>query len=108
MSEIALERLRNFRFERINKIVSEDTPISVDVYPKTVIHIVPLSMCDPSVKFNLAQFGQQSEKLRAIKTKGQSFRYNFDGIVPYSIGRKAREYAQVFTMVLLKPLGRKV
>jgi hypothetical protein len=95
LSEIAIERLRSFRFERISKILSGDTPIAIDVFPKTVIQLLPLSMSDPSVKFDLTQFSQQHEMLDAIMTPGQTFRYNFDGIVSYSV-REAPEYTQVF------------
>jgi hypothetical protein len=73
LSEVAIERLRNFRSERISKILSGDTPISIDIYPKTVLHIVPLSMSNPSVKSDLTQFSRETEKLSAIKAAGQSF-----------------------------------
>jgi hypothetical protein len=96
LSEVAIERLRNFRSDRISKILSGDTPISIDINPKTVLHIVPLSMSNPSVKSDLAQFSREPEKLSAIKTAGQSLRYNFDGIVTYSTERESPEYTQIF------------
>jgi hypothetical protein len=96
LSEVAIERLRNFRSDRISKILSGDTPISIDINPKTIIHIVPLSMSNPSVKSDLAQFSRQPEKLSSIRTTGQSFRYNFDGIVASSTDPESPEYTQIF------------
>jgi hypothetical protein len=43
-----------------------------------------LPVCLITLKSDLAQFSKQPEKLSAIKTAGQSFSYNFDGIVTYS------------------------
>jgi hypothetical protein len=95
LSEVAIERLRNFRSERTSKILSGETPIAINVFPKTVIHILLLSTSDPSVKFDLTQFSQEQEKLDAIKTSEQSYRYNFDGIVSYSVCG-TQEYTQIF------------
>jgi hypothetical protein len=98
-SDTAVERLRNFRSKRIENIVSGNLPIGdfgIINYPKTIIHILPLSMANPSVKCDLTQFDKYPERLDSIRAGDQRFRYNFDGLLVYATNRNTPQYTQVF------------
>jgi predicted HTH transcriptional regulator len=41
VSETAIERVRFFRTERLSMIVSGQTPIQLEHYPKLVLHVIP-------------------------------------------------------------------
>src|SRR5260370_6883015 len=54
LSETAAERIRNFRTERLGKIVAGEGAIPLNEHaPKLVLHIVPFEDFDPAARFNL-------------------------------------------------------
>jgi|WetSurMetagenome_2_1015567.scaffolds.fasta_scaffold32415_2 hypothetical protein len=48
LSETRAEQIRNFRLDRIGKIISEETPIPLRNNPKVVLHIIPITAFDPT------------------------------------------------------------
>jgi len=46
LSETTTERIRNFRLERLSKIISGETQVALDEAPKTVLHIIPFGAFD--------------------------------------------------------------
>lgn len=54
LSETSAERIRNFRLERLGKIVAGETPIALEENPKIVLHIIPFSAFDPVAQFDVS------------------------------------------------------
>ncbi len=42
-SENLYDKIRNFRYDRISKIINHETPVQLDDTPKFVLHIIPIS-----------------------------------------------------------------
>lgn len=85
LSETSAERLRNFRTERLSTIMSGQTPVSLpSETPKFVLHSLPISAFDPSVKFDMATISQYGDDLQPICSRSWSQRHNFDGYLSYS------------------------
>ena len=91
------ERPRTFRIERLTKITSGETPISLESIPKIVLHLIPLN----PVQSDLTQFslnpgfiGNRFNDLGPSLGIGKS---NFDGYVEYSYNPLTEPaYLQVF------------
>ncbi|MBA4388401.1 MAG: hypothetical protein C0404_10495 [Verrucomicrobia bacterium] len=97
-SEGMSERIRQFRADRIAKILGNELPRPIAAGPKVVLHLLPLSAFDRNTSFHLREASQQMDKLRPMDATGQDMQYNFDGLMTYwndGIG-KTVGYVQVF------------
>lgn len=74
-SESAIERIRSFRTERLSRIVSGQTPIQIENYPKVILHIVPLSISNPAKKSDLSENNIQVSQLLSVNTS--TWQYHF-------------------------------
>lgn len=96
------ERLRNFRIDRIGRIIAGETPIPIGEQAKIIIHLIPVSAFDTGVKYDLRglQLFPNPENLAPICARyGSNLRFNFDGILTfekYNHSETAVSYLQVF------------
>jgi len=94
------ERMRMFRFDRVESIVAGDTPVPLMNNCCLVVHVVPFSHFDLSASLSLESV---LEKRLAILPLGTDYphdcRVNFDGVVTLSNPNEKgeyRAYTQVF------------
>lgn len=75
------EKIKNFRSERIGKIISENTPIYLESKSKTLINLIPLSsfLSNDYCNFNLPI--NNLNILHHISEGIGNTRYNFDGVI---------------------------
>lgn len=92
LSRNAVERIRDFRVERLAKIHARDTPAPIGPGPKLVSHILPLAAFQTTSTFDLRLIERDLGKLVPIIGGVSGARYNLDGYVGSSNGR----YVQVF------------
>ena len=97
LSATIAERIRNFRIDRVNKILAEDTPVRLLSLPKTVLHIVPLISFNPGQIYDITVAYKNQSKLPTIQTYVYGKRYNIDGVLTYSVESvvKGQYYAYV-------------
>ncbi len=87
LSETAAERIRNFRTERLGKIVAGEGAIPLNEHaPKLVLHIVPFEAFDPAARFDLFLLNDptQANFLKPLKLHNGGYRFphfNFDGLL---------------------------
>lgn len=75
-----LERLRAFRFSRLDRIKG-DYPMPLLNNPKVVAHLVPLTMLDPSWIIDVKEI---EDKVTSLEIFGAtSYRFNLDGIIQF-------------------------
>jgi hypothetical protein len=98
LSETITERIRNFKLDRISKILANETPVSIYQNAKIVLHLIPIMSFNPAITYDIGEIAAQSEKFKPIYCYGWNFRYNIDGLLSYSRGKeeKAHSYAQLF------------
>ena len=82
------ERIRQFRVDRVSKIISGETA-ELDDSPKTILHIVPLSAFSSTTRVDLRSFHSDQELENSlvftwvndpvIPRSTRKTRYNFDG-----------------------------
>jgi len=99
LSETTAERIRNFRLERLSKIISGETPVALDEVPKIILHIIPFGAFDPAAKFDVSSLVRDTGLLQPMSAPNWSHRHNFDGLLTYgqySISPYAYTYLQIF------------
>jgi hypothetical protein len=98
LSETTAERIRNFRTERLSKILADETPVPLIRNPRVVLHIVPVGAFDPAVRFDLSAIAEEISDTKPMGCGGWNQRYNFDGFLTYARGQgEAYSYLQIFT-----------
>ncbi len=95
-SEVLPERIRNFRVDRLAKIISGETPAPLYPHPKIVLHVLPVSAFVQPSQVNLHQVAQQP--LSPLFYTGGDTRYNLDGFLTYMnrLDTLCDTYVQVF------------
>ena len=96
-SESLAERIRDFRSDRIAKIIADETPVMLEPHPKIVLHVLPIESFSSNITIDLNSVDRASS-LRPIYSSGWNNRYNFDGLIAYSNFRESitYSYAQIF------------
>ncbi len=97
--ECQVERLRQFRLERLGKIVAGETTVALHNAPKTVLHVLPLLPFDSSNQISFAHLKQQRFSPRPFSSGSMGLINNFDGVYTHS-GKnndgRTEGYFQVF------------
>jgi len=99
LSDATAERIRNFRIERLSKIVAGETPIVMPETAKLALHIVPFVAFDPAVRFDVSALFDDVIRLGPIHSSSWNRRHNFDGLLAYEVPREgdfAFTYLQIF------------
>lgn len=90
------DRLRNLRLERLDRIISGATPVSLTNGPKLVLHLVPLTALEESRPLDIGK--TENELTTTLIPMGAagtwSNRLNFDGFLTYNT--YADTYVQLY------------
>lgn len=80
------DRIRNFRIERISKILSGETPVPFIDSAKIVIHIIPVVSFNPHQLYDLKVIDSNPYMLKPVNSAslGSRKRWNFDGLLSFS------------------------
>ncbi len=82
LSESLPEKMRRFRDDRISKIIAEETPVLLDPYPKTVMHIIPITNISQQTQIDLNLITKKKLILQPLGPyRGWNPRYNLDGFL---------------------------
>jgi hypothetical protein len=92
-SETLPERMRQFRAERLAKIVAGETPVALNNGSKMILHVVPLSVFSRKDVCDLSEVDAPPIDPVPMGASGWDHRYNFDGLLAYCAGRA---YTQLF------------
>jgi hypothetical protein len=86
LTDTISERVNRFRFDRLDKIQSGETPVSLMKNPKIVLHLIPFGSFDPASKFDVSTITTDLTKLRSpyLESTGVQGRYNLEGYIAYS------------------------
>lgn len=98
LSEALPERIRNFRYDRISKVIADETPVLLISGPKIILHLLPIASLDPVTQINISSI-QPNLVPSPLGTSSCNFRYNFDGFLHYKSylqGKTSYAYLQLF------------
>jgi len=109
LSESVAERIRNFRMDRIGKILSEETPVRLNRNPKIVIHIIPITAFDPTRTLLDASILRENRvEFQQIIPGANGERANFDGYTTYdNLTGLCGSYVQVFRNGIIESVDAK-
>lgn len=95
-SEAVIEKIRNFRLDRVSRIINEETPVPMEEKPKFILHIIPISSF---LQSNILDFGELFHREVAEKSFMNKYqkRYNFEGYLFHDyFNLPATSYIQIY------------
>ena len=92
----AFDRVRRFRDERIQAIISGRGPRPLEGSGRLILHIVPLSATSSTSQIDLELAIGNSIAFRPFGSMGMSPRFNFDGFINERGGDQNYGYTQLF------------
>ena len=98
-SESGAERLRNFRLQRVNDVMAQQTPVPLPESATVLVHVIPLNAFGSGVSsFDLSTSASDVFRLKPLfGTSVRDYWHNFDGIVAVSYPENhPTSYVQVF------------
>ena len=98
LSETIIERIRNFRTDRIAKILANETPVPLNDNPKIVLHLIPITSMNLTKSYDISKIASNPGCMEPISFGGGYYRYNLDGFITFSSRQdgKSSSYAQFF------------
>jgi hypothetical protein len=98
LSETVTDRVKNFRLDRISKILANETPVPLYDNPKIVLHLIPIISFNPAQSYDMSKITSHPQSMLPIACRGWSDRYNLDGFLTYFRGKedKSHSYVQLF------------
>ena len=107
LSETITERIRNFRMDRIAKILANEVPVPLYDNPKIVLHLIPISSLNPAQSYDISKIASNPTIMPPIRSGGWNHRYNLDGFLTHSEGQdgKSRSYVQFFRNGILEAVN---
>ncbi|HET6477973.1 MAG TPA: ATP-binding protein, partial [Dehalococcoidales bacterium] len=107
LSETITERIRNFRMDRIAKILANEVPVPLYDNPKIVLHLIPISSLNPAQSYDISKIASNPTIMPPIRSRGWNHRYNLDGFLTHSEGQdgKSRSYVQFFRNGILEAVN---
>ncbi len=95
LSETITERIRNFRMDRISKILANETPVPFYETAKIVLHLIPIISFNPAQAYDISQIASHPSEMPPIHSFGWNHRYNLDGFLTYSEDQEGKSYSYV-------------
>jgi len=93
-------RIREFRSERLGRIVAERAPVRLSVNPKIVVHLIPLTAFSVESGLDSETIYEHRGSFLPISGGSDLIRFNVDGVISISHmdrdGRGRAGYCQVF------------
>ncbi len=102
LQENLATRIRQFRDERLGRIVTGETPVPLMDGGKIVLHLVPVAAIDGRPRLDLAalRLAGGVRPIYASGSTGSNTRFNIDGLLTYSAmdpqENRGQTYLQVF------------
>jgi hypothetical protein len=94
------ERMRDWRFNRIAKIVAQETAVRLMYRTCLVMHIAPFSSFDPGALVPLADLDKQPYAFPPIGSRSvQHWQVNFDGMLLTSNAEKSASAQRAYTQI---------
>ncbi len=97
LSDNISDKIKQFRSERIAKIVADETPIALHPGSREIFHAIPLTAIGEGTKIDLNFVLADPAKMIQLMARGGSMRHNLDGLLAYSSSHeRADAYVQLY------------
>ena len=98
-SDTVADRIRNFRYERIIRIRSDEGPVRLTEQGKIILHLIPYGALGGGARCDLSLVERDARTVKLIYAEWNEMRYNLDGLLFYGVHEErkpARGYLQIF------------
>lgn len=111
LSETLIEKIRNFRADRITQIIADQTPVPLDSPNRIVLHLIHSNAFNQSMKYDVnSLYSRLHEKIPLLYMSVMNGRYNLDGLFSYSQldNGKHSAYTQLFRNGIVEAVDSKL
>ncbi|MFC1543323.1 helix-turn-helix domain-containing protein [Candidatus Neomarinimicrobiota bacterium] len=95
LSESLGDKITQFRYNRLGKILTKETPLQLRDGPKVVLHLIPRDSFAGTKAFDVATLFKHSGHMSTIRSSGRSHRFNYDGFLIYSGAGEPVHYSYI-------------
>ena len=95
LSDTLVDKIKNFRTERISSLIADNTPVPFYSGGKIILHLIPLEAFSPNVRLDINQMMDNKIRLKPIYCSGWNDKINLEGLLIYSGGRNYEAYSYV-------------
>lgn len=78
------ERIKQFRQERLGKIIADETPVVLSTPHRLVLHVIPIASFLNNQRLDLSNPRSFTTSCRLMASCGGNHRYNLDGVLTHS------------------------
>ncbi len=99
LAETLTERIKNFRADRVAKILADETPVPLLPFPKIILHLIPVNAFNPTQKYDINSIASNAyDRLPLLYKSVQNYRYNLEGLFTFSDNEKGKlsAYTQLY------------
>jgi hypothetical protein len=83
LSEEVSKRIRDFRLDRISRVIARETPVPFSEGAALILHSIPASAFETASQVELPQSSTELYQLGTLKDTITDYRYNLDGLLNY-------------------------
>lgn len=84
LSDSIADKIKNFKDDRMMKLIANETPINFTEGSKVVLHFIPFESFNQGVFYDLEKYHSSPADLRPMYCSGWSSRRNLNGFLTYS------------------------
>ncbi|MEM2126610.1 MAG: ATP-binding protein [Candidatus Bathyarchaeia archaeon] len=95
LSETRIEKIKNFKGNRISNIIANETPIPLCENGKIILHLIPLISSEPSKHYDIHKIYSDPSKMKPIDCSAPGRRYNLDGVLTFCKREDGTSYSYV-------------
>lgn len=75
------EKIRNFHFDRLSRISSDETPVALTEKARAIFHIMPYSSFETNSSLDFVSIEKDIWSIPIIYSSASNYRYNLDGVI---------------------------
>jgi len=111
LSESLSEKMRQFRDDRLSKILANETPVSLSENPGIALHLLPLESFTSNNIIDMTYFSGYNHILKVAYGGNNGSRFNLDGVVAQGLQQedgKIKSYCQFYRTGQLEHVDRAI
>lgn len=108
MSGSQADRIREFRADRVARVLADDTPVPLTNGAKAMMLLYPLAALDRGHQVDLSGLHRNLHEARLLGASIHNVRFNFDGLLGYNVSNEGegRGYVQVYRSGIVEVVSR--
>ena len=93
LSDSVAEKIKQFRNERLTKIVSDEIPMPLEGSARLILHVLPISAFASNSMVEVGALYAKASNIQPLGASGYSWGVNIDGFITFS---EKQSYCQIY------------